>query len=147
MIPESLVEKCKAFDSEKELPLVDSATHLKALEEDGYSIHPLAAKFIGCFSDVEIACPAYRGNKDESLHFNPTAAIESVYRERIEVYEERVGQPLVPVGELYFSRVTLLLALDGKIYGGLDDELFLIGSDPYAALLNIFGNRTYEKIS
>lgn len=68
------------------------------------------------------------------MHFDPLRAINNIYRERVEVYEEQIFESLVVIGEAYSEHLTLMISESGKIYGAFDDYLTLLGCNYYEAI-------------
>ncbi|MFI8709564.1 SUKH-3 domain-containing protein [Bacillus sp. NPDC077411] len=100
------------------------------LEEEGYFVSEASQEFLKQFGGLVLNQPAFKIlNELEKLHFDPILICEHVYRERVETYEERVEEPLVVIGEAYNEQLILMMSPSGKIYGGYDDYLTILGDN------------------
>jgi hypothetical protein len=127
---------------------IDTHSYLRRLSEDGYTLSPPVESFLECFGGLEGLMPAYVENtKLERIHFDPVEAIGNIYREKVATYEERVGEPLVAVGEAYNGHLTLMLSATGRMYGGYDDFLCLLGNSAAEAIVTLFERKGAKEIS
>lgn len=118
---------------------IDPSPFLDALSDDGYTPFPLATDFLSRFGGLAGNMPAHRvENYLERIHFLPDEAINAIYKERVQTYEERTGERLIVVGEAYNGHLTLMLSDQGRLYGGYDDYLCCFGSDIAEGLANLF---------
>lgn len=125
----------------------DAAPYLGALADDGYPNLPVAGRFLENFGGLRGVAPAYKvPAKFDSIHFDPSLAIENIYRERVEAYEKRIDEDLVVIGEAYNGRLTLLLSRSGRFFGASDDYLCWIGDDTAEAMNNIFDIRSFKEL-
>jgi hypothetical protein len=126
---------------------IDTHSYLRRLSEDGYTSTPPIETFLESFGGLEGMMPAHVENAIlERIHFDPVEAIGNVYRERVATYEERVGEPLVVVGEAYNSHLTLMLSATGRMYGGYDNFLCLLGNNAAEALVALFEHKGVKEI-
>jgi len=121
---------------------------VKFLTDEGYILNLTVLEFIQNLGNLELYPPAFRvEGKTDTMHFNPILAAEGIYPERVkEEYELRVGEPLVVVGAAYSEHLTLMLSHSGKLYGGYDSYLTLLGNSVVEALEGIFGRKESEEI-
>jgi len=126
----------------------DASPYIEALVGDGYSNFPASTDFLESFGGLRGPVPAYRvAGQFDQIHFDPRLAIENIYKERVEVYEKRVGEKLVVVGEIYNGNMALLISESGAFYGARDDYLCWIGGSAAEALNNIFDLRQFREIT
>ena len=120
---------------------VDSTQAISALEDDGYRLFPAAHEFLASLSGLEGDMPSFRSGGTERIHFKPDSAILNIYRERVETYEQRVGESLVVIGEANNGHMVLLLSETGRMFGGNDDFLCELGSSMADGLRSLFEGR------
>lgn len=79
------------------------------------------------------------------MHFNAAEAAAEVYNEGyISKFSKRIGQPVCVIGEILPDATTLIMDVDGKIYGGFAEHLVLFGNDSEEAFNNILnGHNKY----
>lgn len=124
---------------------VDPSSWLDFLEkEEGYAIFEAAENFLRRFGDLEGTVPESLSSV-EKVHFNPIKAAETIYRERVITYEERVKERLVIVGESNNSHLTLMISESGRLFAGHDDYLFLLGDDELEGLNKLFSDDRYTQ--
>ncbi|MDQ1817396.1 SUKH-3 domain-containing protein [Massilia sp. CCM 9210] len=126
---------------------VDPAPFLACLVADGYELFPKARPFFQRFGGLGGDMPAYRvAGAFDRIDFHPAHAISCTCREQVSAYEARVHQKLVVIGMAYNSHMTLLLSDTGRMYGGYDDFLCLIGNDVHDGITNLFGRRQMPEV-
>jgi hypothetical protein len=105
----------------------------EALRKEGFLTTPAVRRFLAEFGDLTLSLPhpSHR-TVTISIHFNAARAAAGVYREQIEVLEERIGAPLCPIGEALGG--VLLMDPTGAIYAALDDWFVRLGMSPEEAL-------------
>ena len=114
---------------------IDISEYEKALNKDGYYINSTIRKFLKEFGGLLVYHPhAKLKNEIDFFHFNPIESINSIFKERIESYEDRINEKLTVIGEAYSNHMALIMSESGKIYAGYDDLLLLIGNDYSKAL-------------
>ncbi|GAA0178462.1 SUKH-3 domain-containing protein [Clostridium sediminicola] len=114
---------------------IDIQSYIDALIEDEYEINDKAKIFLAEFGGLELIHPAYRvPNEMDKSHFDPICAISVIYRERVETYEERIGEKLIVIGQGYNEYLVLLISESGKIFGAYDDFLTCLGNNHFEAL-------------
>ncbi len=125
---------------------VDPSFWLDFLEkEEGYAIFEAAENFLRRFGGLEGTVPASLSSV-EKVHFNPIKAAETIYRDRVITYEERVKERLVIVGESNNSHLTLMISESGRLFAGCDDYLFLLGDDELEGLNKLFSGDKYAQV-
>lgn len=117
----------------------DTSLFRRKLTDDGYSYPECVDEFLKSFGGLELRQPAFRvPNAYDTLHFDPFQASYRTFRERIETYEKRVGEPLTIIGEAYNGYLVLVMTPTGKVYGGYDNFLAIYGKDYEEAIENIY---------
>ncbi|WP_034260711.1 SUKH-3 domain-containing protein [Actinospica robiniae] len=106
---------------------------LEPLLEEDYEIPPVLRAFLRGYGGLEFDypnphCPEHR----DTCGIDPQLAVDALFRTRVSLWEERVGAQLVPFGEA--SRLFLVMAADGRVWGGFDEFLFELGDSPEDAL-------------
>lgn len=127
---------------------IDIQPYQEALSLDGYEISDKAKTFFAEFGGLELVHPAYRvSNEIDHTHFDPLRAISGICHERVETYEERIGEKLVVIGEGYNEQLVLLISESGRIFGAYDDFLTCLGNNTFEALDAICQRKETPKIS
>lgn len=120
----------------------------KALKDELYILNEHIAEFLSQFGALEVTIPAYRDpKKSDCFHLDPLRAINHIYRERVETYEEHVKESLVVIGEAYSEHLTLMMSESGKVYGAYDDYLTLLGCNGFEALESLCCGKETEIIT
>ena len=68
-----------------------------------------------------------RNDRPDVIRFSVKEAAENSEVERLKSYSRDAGCPLVPVGSARHGYITLFVSGDGRWFGGLDSELWLLG--------------------
>lgn len=110
----------------------------RTLLADGYEVPPVVRAFVQSFGGLLVRFERPDTHEIGELDLNPEFATQSVYRERVQEYERRVGRNLVPVGVAYSKHMVLMLDDRGRLWGAYDDLLLLLGDSPGSAFQNIF---------
>ncbi|MCE3605158.1 SUKH-3 domain-containing protein [Massilia sp. P8910] len=120
----------------------DPAPFLACLVAEGYALFPIVRPFLQRFGGLGGDMPAYRvAGAFDRIDFQPAHAISCTCRAQVTEYEARVHEKLVPIGMAYNRHMTLLLSQSGRLFGGYDDFLCLIGNDVPEAMTNLFERR------
>ncbi len=98
----------------------------RALRKEGYELFPAARAFLTGFSGLTVRWSHEGHEIKASIDGAEAAGLED--RECVQDYARRVGSDLVPVGES--SHTILLIAEDGRFFGGFGDLLVPLGSSP-----------------
>ncbi|NHZ95130.1 SUKH-3 domain-containing protein [Massilia sp. CCM 8734] len=123
------------------------APFLACLVADGYTVFPKAKQFFQRFGGLGGDMPAYRveGALDR-IDFDPARAIACTCRETVREYEARVQEQLAVIGMAYNGYMTLLLSESGRMFGGYDDFLCLIGTDVQDGMNKLFNRRQMPEL-
>ena len=106
---------------------------LAPLIEEGYATPPLLHEFLSSYGGIEFSYQnPYNPDTTDTCGIDPALATNMIYPIRVRLWGERVGAELVPFGEA--SRLSLVMAADGRVWGGFDEILVAIGSSPEDAL-------------
>ncbi|MGO1052769.1 SUKH-3 domain-containing protein [Crossiella sp. CA198] len=119
---------------------VDVGAELSALEADGYQVPPWAAEFLREYSGL---CLPIRPN--DEVHLSAARVCEQLFPEWTSEYSTRVGVPLIPIGVAETGHLALLLAEDGRWFGGFDDEFGEIGANTLAALDSLINRSPFTR--
>lgn len=94
----------------------------------GYKLTPYLDSFLTEFGGLKINYKTENGNVF-LFHFNIYKAVRDFDIKWIkEDYLNRVNEKsLCVIGQAFSNHITLMLSDSGKIYGGYDENLFLIG--------------------
>jgi hypothetical protein len=98
-----------------------------ALRSQGFECYPAAREFLSRFGGIRTGSPY-------SFHFDAPLAASRTFAENVAMDSQEVGQPLCPVGEPDGGYATLLLSADGRMFGVFDDNRWLVGETPEAAI-------------
>jgi hypothetical protein len=113
----------------------DISTYVKSLAGEGYTIPTTVSSFLSSFGGLRVRHPHHRvPGTDDSFHFDPIRAVSRNFKENIDAFADRIGRPVVPVGEAFTDYMVLLMSADGRFFAGLDDLLVFVGNDPAEAL-------------
>jgi len=117
----------------------DTASYTDLLEKEGYTINNHVVEFLQRFGGLDCALPAFRvPNEFDRLRFDPIYACNGIYRERVEVYEQRTGESLVVVGVAYSDHLTLMISATGRVFGAYDDYLAKLGNNYVEAINSMY---------
>lgn len=126
---------------------VDPAPFLACLLAHGYVRFSQAKQFFQRFGGLAGDMPAYRvAGAFDRIDFDPARTIACTCRETVLAYEARVHEKLVVIGMAYNGHLVLLLSESGRVYGGYDDHLCLIGTDVQDAMSNLFDRRQMTEV-
>jgi hypothetical protein len=113
---------------------VETSGWLTQLSSEGYTVVAAARPILQSLGGLTIF-PVEEDDQaftPQPFDFCPLDA-GSGQRDLVELWEKRLGQPLLPLGQA-FGYMTLLVAGDGRILAGETDTLHLIGQDIDEAL-------------
>ncbi|MDR6226267.1 SUKH-3 domain-containing protein [Desmospora profundinema] len=118
---------------------MDVSVHCQALREEGYRIFPEAKRFLERFVGLRVTIPAYKlRDREDFFHLDPREASRQVFIEQIRDYEERIGESLVVIGEAYSNHLALMISETGKILGGFDRFLVMLGEDGWKGMESLY---------
>jgi hypothetical protein len=105
---------------------------LAVLAEEGYPTWESLRGFLEEFSGLDVRVP--RHGTTDSIWFASSKAARLVDKRWVEEYADRIGCRVVPVGAARQDHLLVLLAEDGRLFGGFDDELGELGDDVVEAV-------------
>lgn len=112
--------------------------YLQKLLSEKYHVTDEIKTFLVEFGGLTVEHPALRvPNEMDFFHFDTIAAVDGIYREKVETYEQRVEKSLVVVGEAYSNHMVILMATTGEFYAAFDDLLIFLGKDRFEALKSL----------
>ena len=119
-----------------------------ALTKANYKLSQRVAQFLSEFDGLRIKF--YRPEIPEyaELNLNCVAAAEGVNALwPLDNYYHRTGQKdLCVIGQAFSNHLTLMMAVDGMVYGGYDDFLCFIANSGEEAIEAICSNQTFKEI-
>jgi len=106
--------------------------------KDGYTWTEKVREFLEEFGNLRIDIHR-EGTGPDFFHFDAVKAANDVDPSWIKKnYSERLnGDQLCVIGQAFSNHLTLMMAEDGKVYGGYDDFLTFLGDTGYQAIENI----------
>ncbi|WP_176560085.1 SUKH-3 domain-containing protein [Brevibacillus dissolubilis] len=114
---------------------IDITDYISVLENEGYTLFPAAIEFLTEFGGLKVTHPHHMVKKsDDFFQTNASVAAEDIWRERVETYEERIGESLVVIGQAYKTHMTMMISPTGRVFAAYDDLLILLGNSPAEAL-------------
>jgi hypothetical protein len=130
--------------------LIDTTMFVIQLKAKRYPIHTVVIDFLAHFGKLKIVYPytySDLGSEDE-LCFDPIYAISFIQIQVVRAYGKRVKAPLCVIGTYNHLHDTLMMAPDGKVYGGYSEYLDLVGHSGGEAIDNILRGKDmwYERI-
>lgn len=107
------------------------------LAKYGYSVFPLVAAFLRNFGGLIV--DYYINTKYGSLrlytHFNPIKAMK--YPDELETCINKINHPICIIGETGNQDITLLMDVEGTVYGCCEGKLFFYGNSAKQAIEKI----------
>ena len=132
---------------------IDTGKYEQAITAAGLPFHLTVVEFVREFGGLKVEFPvlvrddskwdANRGRKEWFL-IDPIKAIADCSVEWFKYYSERAGKPLCPIGQAHCGHAILLMAEDGAIYGGYDEEFWEEGESGIEALENLRAHSDYR---
>ena len=123
----------------------DVAKVASQLEAKGYPVFPSVIEFLGRFGGLSVKNPSAKPPAASDWHFDPIKASRSISVERIEaLYVPRIGADLCVIGEADKDYLTLMMDKKGRVYGGFEETLVLLGESAEAAI-NELGSENYAR--
>jgi len=132
---------------------IDTADYERAIIAAGLPLHMSVVEFVRKFGNLKVEFPvkvpdgpnwdAIRGGKEWFL-VDPIKAIADCSAEWFKYYSDRAGTALCPIGEAHRGHAILLMAEDGTVYGGYDDEFWEEGKSGIEALESIRAHSDYR---
>jgi hypothetical protein len=87
------------------------------------------------FGGLSITRPTPLG--DDTLSFDPTAALSRISRARVRTYERLLDTALCVIGSYFTRTFAVMMDPSGKVYGGADDTLRHLGDSGEEAVANL----------
>jgi hypothetical protein len=116
------------------------------LTGEGYAWFPAVAAFLAEFGDLRIRFKRHGLSELLSLDACEASASFDVLWV-LEEYAQRIGRArFCVIGEVYTGHLLLFMDDMGRVYGGFDDFLCLIGSSGVDAIEAICSNRPVQEI-
>ena len=110
------------------------------LTDAGYKWFDEAEKFLREFAGIRVEFKTERGTTD-SFHFDAIMANEGFDIAWVRLnYRGRVGKDLCVIGQGFCDHMTLLMDDSGRVFGGYDETLVLIGRSGDNAIERICNN-------
>lgn len=126
---------------------VDVADHVRVLERLGYRVFPPVRAFLQEYADLRLSYPHPRlPSSLTDILIDPTAASGRIYVERVLDYARRVKKDLTVVGEARKGHLTLMMDDAGRVFGGYDRYLALVGVNGADALERLIAGREVAEI-
>lgn len=120
----------------------------RALAREGHPMPPIVGEFLGQFGKLKITVrPGPRYTRDQ-LRLNPCLAMEITSAHVWGRYSARIGAVVCPIGAYNYLHDMLMMTADGRVYGGYDQYLDLVGRSGEEAIDNILRGEEmwYEQI-
>ncbi|TDU86568.1 SUKH-3 immunity protein of toxin-antitoxin system [Kribbella voronezhensis] len=114
--------------------------YLEAIASEGYECTDLVEEFLQECGGLAVGPPA--SGFAEVIAIDPVTAIETTYKDTVEEYEKVLGTSLVPIGAASSGHLVLMMARDGRFYGGYDAYLAYAGESP----AELFGRISSRKL-
>jgi hypothetical protein len=126
---------------------IDVGLFRQSLKEDGFTLIPIVEEFLREFGGLRIFFDKLSGQK-ESFHFDAQKATEGVHPAWAQKnYADRLNnKTLCIIGEGYSDHLTLMMDINGKVYGGYDDILIFIAENGRDAIEAICADKKFEHI-
>jgi hypothetical protein len=114
---------------------IDISSYEQLLYSKGYELNDIVKEFLSEFGELKISFPNHvNSSMTDDIVFHTIEAIIGIFHEKVEIYQERVGEKLVTIGEAYNGNMVVLMSLSGKFYGAYDDLVVYYGENRYEAL-------------
>ncbi|MGI5506295.1 SUKH-3 domain-containing protein [Lentzea sp. CA-135723] len=118
---------------------VDLTADLEAWAAGGYAVPGAVQEFMAECGGLEFEYPRSAAvGGTYSCVVSGVDAAGGLFRAKVAEYEVRLGLELCPIGHAAGRHLTLLMARDGRTYGGKDHFLAKVADDGYRALQAIW---------
>jgi len=126
---------------------LDKEAILDQLSTEGYPVLENVVEALQNFNGLVIYFNNKRNGLRDDINFDFSHAIHLEVPERVfKNYVPRIGKKLILIGSAYRDHFVLLMAEDNSIYGGYDNYLCKIGSNPINAIENIILDKNFTEI-
>jgi hypothetical protein len=123
---------------------VDSKGVIQFLTDRGFVLNHKIRSFIEEFGQLEFETMNPYQNDSVNLHHTMISkAIGSLTVNDFKIFEEKFGEKLVPVGELYNRYLFLFMSHSGNMY----TDLGLLGENPGSTFHNAFSRKIKKTLS
>ncbi len=123
---------------------VDSKSVVEFLTYKGFHLNEKILSFIEEFGELEFeTINPYQNYAINIHHTNPQKAIGNLKLTDFKIFEEKIGERLVPVGELYNRYLFLLMSHSGNFY----TDLGLLGENIGITFRNVFLGKIKKNFS
>ena len=117
------------------------------ISKNGYEVLPEVVDFLEVFEGLTIRFPNLKNGINDDITLDFKKATELECPERIhEDYQPRIGKKLCIIGTAYRDHFVLIMAEDGKVYGGYDNYLVRISDTGIGAIEAIINNEKFTEI-
>ncbi len=113
----------------------------------GFPVTSAFERFLEAYCGRHFEHPSYSSASREKMHFDIDALGTDFDPEATEEYSERLGMPLIPIGEANNGHLMLMMDGEGALYGAYDRFFTKLGSDIEDGLNAIFERRETPSIS
>lgn len=128
--------------------ITDTQNWQMDLEKEGYHVFSSVIDFLHHFGGLYIK--NFRDRSPQApltFDFDVSRAMRSVPRERIAyLYESRISSPLCVIGQAHEDHMILMMDATGKVYGGYDEFMALIGNTGEEAIENLCTGNGIQEI-
>lgn len=108
--------------------------YVSTLEANGYTMYESVRLFLAEYGGLFLTMGSQKDAWADCLQVDPLRAIDIVEREKVAVYERRLGAGLCVVGTGHRDHLVLMMDEKGAIYGGYDDYFDCLGKDSASAI-------------
>jgi hypothetical protein len=116
---------------------VPTSTYERAYKAESIPLLPKPKKFLREFGGL-IICYVTKLRQQDVLEFLAEQAVQGIGDGGIKGFEELIGvAPLCPIGHCFFGTCLLLMDANGRVFGGSDETVVLIGKTGKQAATNI----------
>jgi SUKH-3 immunity protein len=119
------------------------------LEKAGFTLHPLAQRFLEEFGGLEVQHPhAKVRSVTDRFKLDVGGALKMFDPSWVrEDYSRRAGAPLCVIGHSHRGYMVLAMAPDGQVYAGFDQALVRVGDSGEAAIENLCSGQDLEPLA
>lgn len=121
--------------------------YIVELGQESYRATEAVIDFLRSFGGLSVVHPDDKvPGRTDFFHLDPIQGAHSTTRERVETYEERIGEQLCVIGEAYSRYMVLMMSPSGSVYAAYDDILIKVGDSGADAIEAICSGRDMEQI-
>lgn len=123
---------------------IDIQPYERALQEKGFPVFPILAKFLEKFGGLSFNNPSSRPPAIEDWHFRVSDAVRHAFPNNIKAYGRIVGLTLSVIGEASRDHLMLMMDERGRVFGGYDDIFLDIGNSGEEAIEGLCAGRIFK---